>query len=595
MLDLVDHGDGALLGVERSLLGQSWSTRPVELHVVEAIAQRTGLPEIIARVIAARGVALDDVEEFLDPSLRNSLPDPSVLKDMDVAVERLAHAVMAGESITVFGDYDVDGATSSGVFIQYLRAIGADASAYIPDRLKEGYGPNGPALEKLAAAGTRLVVTVDCGIQSYDALEAGAAAGLDVLVVDHHKAEPELPKAVAVVNPNRLDDESDLGHLAAVGVTYLLIVALNRQLRVKGYFQSRRAEPNLLQFLDMVALGTVCDVVPLKGLNRVFVRQGLKVMAQRRNIGLTALMDVAGLDARPDAYHLGFMLGPRINAGGRVGESDSGTRLLTMKDTAQASELAQHLDVLNKERQAIEMAVLDAAIAQVGNPGDVPVIIVYDEGWHPGVVGIVASRLKDRFQRPAVVIGMENGTGKGSGRSINGVDLGAVIIAARQQGLLLNGGGHAMAAGLTVGAEKIDALCEFLITQLAAPVARARAAQGLKLDGVLSLSGVTPELVSQLEQAGPFGVGNPTPRFAVPDCTIVSADIVGKDHVRLILAQGQGARVKAMAFRQGETQFGQNLLNSVGRKFHVAGRLKRDDWGAKPKAELHLDDASPII
>lgn len=595
MLDLADQRDGALLGVEQSLLGQSWSARAVELHVVDAIAQRTGLSEIIARVIAARGVSLDEVENFLDPSIRYSLPDPSILKDMDAAAERLAKAVMGKENITVFGDYDVDGATSSGVFIQYLRAIGADASAYIPDRLSEGYGPNAPALEKLAAAGTQLVVTVDCGIQSYDALEAGAAAGLEVVVIDHHKAEPELPKAVAIVNPNRLDDDSDLGHLAAVGVTYLLIIALNRTLRAKGYFKDGRAEPNLLQFLDMVALGTVCDVVPLKGLNRAFVRQGLKVMAQRCNIGLTALMDAAGLDARPDAYHLGFLLGPRINAGGRVGESDSGTRLLTMKDAAQASELAQHLDFLNKERQAIEAGVLDAAIAQVGDPGDAPVIFACGNGWHPGVVGIVASRLKDRFQRPAIVIGLENGVGKGSGRSIAGVDLGAVIIAARQEGLLVNGGGHAMAAGLTVESAQVEALREFLMAQLSAAVAASRASQGLKLDGVLSLSGVTPELASQLEKAGPFGVGNPTPRFAVPDCTIVSADIVGKDHVRLILAQGQGARVKAMAFRQGETQFGQNLLNSVGRKFHMAGRIKRDDWGAKPKAELHLDDASPII
>ncbi|MGD8326762.1 MAG: single-stranded-DNA-specific exonuclease RecJ [Sphingomonadales bacterium] len=584
----------ALLGVKHSLMGQSWAARDVDMPLVEAIAQRAGLPEIVARVIAGRGVGLDGVEQFLTPSLRESLPDPSILKDMDSAAQRLAAAVKRGEPITVFGDYDVDGATSSGVFIQYLRTIGADAGAYIPDRLSEGYGPNAKALEHLASQGVKVVVTVDCGIQAYDALAAGTRAGLEIIVIDHHKAEPELPEAVAVVNPNRLDDDSGLGHLAAVGVTYLLIIALNRALRQEGYFNGTRTEPNLLQFLDMVALGTVCDVVPLKGLNRVFVRQGLKVMAQRRNIGLTALMDVSGLDAKPDAYHLGFLLGPRINAGGRVGESDSGTRLLTMTDGAQAFDLAQHLDQLNKERQAIEAAVLEAALAQVGDPGGAPFILAHDEGWHPGVVGIVASRLKDRFQRPAFVIGFENGVGKGSGRSISGVDLGAAVIAARQEGLLLNGGGHAMAAGLTVEHEQMKELSAFLTTHLTAQVARAQASRGLTLDGVLSLSGVTPELVEQLEQAGPFGVGNPTPRFAIPDCTIVAADIVGKDHLRLILAQGQGARIKAMAFRQGDTQFGQTLLHSVGQKLHVAGRLKRDDWGARPKAELHLDDADLI-
>lgn len=591
-LGLTDLDERSVLGVENSLQGQRWTARPISPHITAAIAQRYGVPDVVARVLNARGVGLEDVEEFLEPSLRASLPDPSVFKDMDAAAERLAQAIVSREKIVIFGDYDVDGATSSAVLIHFIRQLGGVVSAYIPDRLKEGYGPNALALQRLARDGARLVITVDCGIQAYDALSAGVDAGLDILVVDHHKAEPDLPRALALVNPNRLDDNSDQGHLAAVGVAFLLTIATNRALRQRGFYVKGRGEPDLLALLDVVALGTVCDVVPLKGLNRSFVRQGLKVMAARGNVGLAALMDVAGLDERPDAYHLGFILGPRINAGGRVGEADLGTRLLTTQDRAEAMHIARHLDDLNKERQAIESAVQDAALMQVGDPGGAPLVFAHGVGWHAGVVGIVASRLKERFKRPTIVIGFENGVGKGSGRSIAGVDLGAAIIAARQEGLLVNGGGHAMAAGLTVDPDKTSALHEFLLSWLAAPVAAAQADAGLNLDGVLSLRGATPELVTALDKAGPYGVGNPTPKFAIGDCTIVSADVVGRDHVRLILVQSDGARMKAMAFRQGETQFGQTLLTSIGRKVHVAGKLKRDDWGNSPRAELHLDDAA---
>ncbi|MFZ5610063.1 MAG: single-stranded-DNA-specific exonuclease RecJ [Pseudomonadota bacterium] len=587
-----DDADRPLLGVARSLRGQRWQARAAEPHMAEALAQAAGLPDIVGRVMAARGVSLEAAASFLNPSLRDSLPDPDCLADMALAAQRLAQAVMAGEPVVVFGDYDVDGATSSALLLRYVRGVGGRISAYIPDRLREGYGPNAPALEKLARAGARLVLTVDCGTQAHAALAAGRAAGLDILVIDHHKVEATLPPATAIINPNRLDDRSGLGHLAAVGVAFLLLVAVNRHLRGAGWFGPNRPEPDLLALLDLVALGTVCDVVPLIGLNRAFVHQGLKVLAGRRNIGLRALADVAGLDERPSAYHLGFLLGPRVNAGGRVGKADLGTLLLATEDEAEAQAIARHLDALNCERQALEAVVLEAALAQAGAPEGAPLVMVAAAGWHPGVIGIVASRLKERFQRPALVIGIENGVGKGSGRSMTGVDLGAAVIAARGEGLLVNGGGHAMAAGLTVAEDKIPALREFLIAHLALPVSVARQSAGLQLDGALSLSGATVSLIETLEAVGPFGVGNPAPRFAIPDCTLVAADLVGRDHVRMILAQADGARIKAMAFREGDTAFGQSLLTARGRRLHVAGKLKRDDWGAVPKAELHLDDAA---
>ncbi|RME67999.1 MAG: single-stranded-DNA-specific exonuclease RecJ, partial [Alphaproteobacteria bacterium] len=476
-----------LLGVARSLLGQGWYARTAPAHLAEALAQRLGVPEIVGRVLAARGVGLDEAEAFLEPSLRLAMPDPSVLAGMDEAAARLAAAVRGGEDVVIFGDYDVDGATSAALLIRFLRAAGGRARHYIPDRLREGYGPNAAALQRLAAEGAGLVVTVDCGIQSFEALAAAGAAGLDVIVVDHHRALPELPPAVAVVNPNRLDDASGLGHLAAVGVAFMLAVAANRALRSAGHYGAARREPDLLGLLDLVALGTVCDVVPLTGLNRAFVRQGLKVMAARGNAGLRALADVAGLDEPPAAYHAGFLLGPRVNAGGRVGEADLGTRLLSLDDGAEAARIAAHLDALNQERRDIEASVLDAALAKVGDPGGAPVIVAAGRGWHAGVVGIVAARLKDKFRRPTLVVALEDGVGKGSGRSIAGVDLGAAVIEARRRGLVQAGGGHAMAAGVTVAEDRLDDLRAFLTETLAGPVAAARAEPGLGLDGLLSV------------------------------------------------------------------------------------------------------------
>ncbi|MDG1859213.1 MAG: single-stranded-DNA-specific exonuclease RecJ, partial [Emcibacteraceae bacterium] len=458
-----------ILAVENSITGRSWISRPAEPRFIAAIAQNHDLPEIVARVIVGRGVSVDDAEVFLNPTLKETLPDPSIFKDMDKACARIADAIIAKEKVAVFGDYDVDGATSSAIFKRYFKSIGQEVTAYIPDRMTEGYGPNAKALLELKAAGHDLVITVDCGIVSFEPLTAAMNAGLDVIVVDHHQAEARLPDAVAVVNPNRLDEEPGYGQLAAIGVSFITIVGINRELRKRGWYKDEGIdEPNIIEWLDLVALGTICDVVPLVGVNRALVAQGLKVMAKRQNAGLKALSDVAGVTEAPGTYHAGFLLGPRVNAGGRVGRSESGTILLSTDDDEEAAKISSELNTYNAERQAIEARVLEDAMdqvsAKIGPGGVVPsVIIAANVGWHPGVIGIVAGRLKEHFGRPTIIIAIDdNGDAKGSGRSIYGVDLGAAITAARQSDILIAGGGHAMAAGLSMRQEMIDDFNEFL-------------------------------------------------------------------------------------------------------------------------------------
>ncbi|MEY4671812.1 MAG: single-stranded-DNA-specific exonuclease RecJ [Pseudomonadota bacterium] len=554
--------------------------------------------DLVTQLLLARGVAHDDVERHRNPSLRAFLPDPSAFRDMDQAAERLAQAIVTGEALTVYGDYDVDGATSAALLIRLLRMLGHPARYYIPDRLLEGYGPSGEALVRLGQEGSSLIVTVDCGAMAFEALEMAHTAGIDVIVVDHHKCAPELPKAMALVNPNRLD-EDDLaaahGHLAAVGVAFLLAVATVRVLRQRGFFADR-PEPDLFSLLDLVALGTVADVAALNGLNRALVAQGLKVMAQRQNIGMAALIDASRLNRAPTCSDLGFALGPRINAGGRVGEATLGVRLLTTEDPEEARAIAAQLSQLNEERRAIEAAVQEAAEAQLESQHNRAVVLLAGAGWHPGVIGIVAGRIKEKSGRPAIVIALdadEHGHGKGSGRSIAGVDLGAAIIAAREAGLLVAGGGHAMAAGLTVAPDRLGALAEFLDERLGAAVIAAQAGQSLQLDLAVAPGGLVPPLVETLESAGPYGMGWPGPRVAVGPVRLVKADLVGKDHVRLIVRGDDGASFKAMAFRQAETELGQALLNRAqGRRFWLAGRAKIDDWGSRPAAELHVDDAA---
>lgn len=501
----------------------------------------SGLDEdIVTQLLLARGVPGEDIARHRNPSLRAFLPDPSLFRDMDVAADRLAQAVMAAETVTIYGDYDVDGATSSALLIRLLRMLGHDARHYIPDRLLEGYGPSGEALVRIAAEGSSLIVTVDCGAMAHEALARAHDAGVDVIVVDHHKCAPELPRAVALVNPNRLDecDEGAAhGHLAAVGVAFLLAIATVRTLRTRGWFASR-PEPDLFALLDLVALGTVADVAALHGLNRALVAQGLKVMARRENTGMAALIDASRLTRAPTCSDLGFALGPRVNAGGRVGESTLGVRLLTTEDPDEAQAIAAQLSALNEERRAIEAAVQEAAEAQVASQHNRAVMVLAGRGWHPGVIGIVAGRIKEKTGKPSLVIALdadEAGNGKGSGRSIAGVDLGAAIIAAREEGLLLAGGGHAMAAGLTVAPDRIDALAEWLDARLAASVGMAMANQAMLLDLALSPRGLNPDLIELLESAGPFGVGWPAPRVAVGPVRLVKADLVGTHHVRLIV------------------------------------------------------------
>ncbi|KZX91046.1 single-stranded-DNA-specific exonuclease RecJ [Erythrobacter sp. HI0019] len=581
-----------VFGVSSSLTGRAWRWRGGNM---ELGGSQTLGDDIVRQLLLSRGVAAEDIERHRQPTLRNFLPDPSLFRDMDVAADRIAQAVLAGETITIYGDYDVDGATSSALLIRLLRDLGVEAGYYIPDRLLEGYGPSGEALVRLGQSGSSLIVTVDCGAMAHEALAMAHDAGIDVIVVDHHKCSAELPKTVALVNPNRLDEEDDAaahGHLAAVGVAFLLGIALVRTLRQRGFFAGRK-EPDLLALLDVVALGTVADVAALHGLNRAFVAQGLKVMARRDNIGMSALIDASRLKRSPACSDLGFALGPRINAGGRVGESTLGVRLLTTRDPEEARTIAAQLSALNDERRAIEAEVQEAAEQQIAAQHNRAVHLVAGEGWHPGVIGIVAGRIKEKTGKPAVVIALDGDTGKGSGRSISGVDLGAAIIRARGEGLLVAGGGHAMAAGLTVDADKVDRLADWLDHTLEGHVARASATRDMALDIAVAPGGLTSELVNSLEEAGPYGVGWPGPRVAVGPVRLVKCDIVGTDHVRLIAAGDDGKSFKGIAFRAAESDMGQALLHgSRGRRLWLAGRVKIDDWGNRPQAELHVEDAA---
>ena len=599
------------LGVARSVSGRRWRLRAADDRLALALAQRAGLPEVLGRVLAGRGVEPEMVEDFLAPSLRRLLPDPAVFRDMQKAARAIADAVMEGRRVAVFGDYDVDGATSSALLKRFFNAIGQPLRIYIPDRQKEGYGPNAPAMRKLADEGIGIVITVDCGTLAFDALSEAARVGLGVVVLDHHLAEPELPTALAVVNPNRLDETAGHGQLAAVGVVFLLLVALNRALQEAGYFNDDRPKPDLLNWLDLVALGTVCDVVPLTGVNRALVAQGIKVLRQRHNVGLSALADVAGLSEPPGAYHLGFLLGPRVNAGGRVGLSDLGARLLACDDPREAADLARELDRLNKERQAIEQQVLAEALEDLQMvPDSAPLALVARRGWHPGVIGIVAARIREAAGRPSFVLAAdENGIAKGSGRSVPGVDLGAAVVAAGQAGLLLNGGGHAMAAGLTVAMQRLEELRGFLFERLAGPVQRAGADASLGLDGALAVGGANAQLHEQLERLGPYGSGNAEPRFALPAVRLVQADVVGERHVRCLVtdADGQGPRLRGIAFRaldaagagkkggdQKGGELGESLLHarSTGRPLHLAGHLRADHWRGEKRIQFVVEDAA---
>lgn len=576
-----------------SLSGRQWRLNPIDNRLVESLVRQTGLNDILARVLASRGVTPEMADDFLKPTLKSLMPDPSALAGMDEGVARLVKAITDNEKIAVFGDYDVDGATSSALLKRFFRAIGIDLIVYIPDRMKEGYGPNALAMRDLAGQGVKVVITVDCGITAFEPLQVAKDAGLDVVVADHHKAEVQLPVAAAVINPNRLDDTSKQGHLAAVGVTFLLVVALNRALRTSGWYTARNiAEPDLKQWLDIVALGTVADVVPLIGLNRAYVLQGLSVLGRGANVGFAALRKVAAIDSAPSAYHLGFMYGPRVNAGGRVGQADLGVRLLATEDPDEATALALRLDEHNTARKDIEAAVLADAIEQIETKNiDAPVLFAMGEAWHPGVIGIVASRLKDRYERPTCVVALDGGMAKGSGRSVKGVDLGRAVLAARDAGLLFNGGGHAMAAGFTVEEGKLQTFIDFMKHHVQAQVASGPVVPALGLDGVLSIDAVTTDFARMLESLAPYGSGNDEPRFAVVDVQVAKADIVGSGHVRCFLTGRGGGRLKAIAFRSADSDLGVGLLNARGRTVHLTGKIQVESWQGRTNAQLLIDDA----
>jgi single-stranded-DNA-specific exonuclease len=578
---------GIALDVNESVSGQPWKWRG---------SGDGAMDSLVDELLLGRGVRRDDLGRHRNPTIREFLPDPSAFRDMDKGANRIADAIVAGERIAIFGDYDVDGATSAALLTLVLRRLGSEPMVYIPDRLMEGYGPSGAALVELKNRGAALAVTVDCGAQAFDALEEAKAAGLDVIVVDHHQCATLLPVAFALINPNRLD-EGEIGaahgHLAAVGMAFLLGVALVRELRGRGFF-AHREEPNLLDLLDLVALGTVADVARLHGLNRAFVTQGLRVMAARQNIGLSALAEAARLVKPPSCRDLGFALGPRINAGGRVGKSDLGVRLLTSIDPEEARTIASELDRLNEERRAIEMSVCEQAEKQAAKLNGAAVLTVMAPGWHPGVIGIVAGRLKEKFGRPTIVIAEdEDGSGKGSGRSISGVDLGAAVLAAKNSGLLIAGGGHAMAAGLTLPKGGLQAFRDFIDERLAADVERSLGGRALLVDALVAPGGIVGGLCDSLEQAGPYGAGWPSPKIVAGPARLLRVGVVGDGHVRGLARGDDGKSFKWIAFRSADSRLGQALLSSAGdRRWWLAGSIRRDEWTGGNAAEMHLEDAA---
>lgn len=589
----------AFLGVTRSATGRVWRDRldPRGAARALAIAQRYQVPEMLARIIAGRGIDIDAVDDFLDPTIRKLLPDPLTVTEMEAAAKRIADAAMRGEKVAIFGDYDVDGATSAALLTWHLRHCGLDPLIHIPDRIFEGYGPNVEAVRGLANKGATLLVTVDCGTTSIEPLAEAKRLGMDVVVIDHHQCGDELPAVDALVNPNRLDDLSGLGHLAAVGLVFVTLVAVNRELRARSFWSDVRPEPNLLDALHHVALGTVADVASLTGLNRAFVAKGLIALRRRDHVGHTALMDVSRLSGPPEAWHLGFMLGPRINAGGRIGRADLGVRLLLEGDISEAARIAAELDRLNTERRVIEqMAEAQAeaeALASLGLDDKGSVIVTASEGWHPGVVGLVASRLKEKFSRPAFAIALEpGGIGTGSGRSIPGVDLGKVVREAVNEGILLKGGGHAMAAGVTLKKENLAEFRAFVETALAATVADARHANELFIDGAVSARAVTTDFVNTMNRAGPYGAGNPEPLIALPSHQLVFADEVGQAHLRLRFKSGDGSFVNGIAFRSIGQKLGNALIENRGQMLHVAGSLTVDRWQGSERVQMRVTDVA---
>ncbi|MEE9313753.1 MAG: single-stranded-DNA-specific exonuclease RecJ [Rhizobiaceae bacterium] len=597
----MDQIDRAFLEVDSSITGQRWVERAnrMQLGQAQAMTEQLQIDELVARVIAGRGITLEEAPSFLKPTLRELMPDPSTLRDMDAAASRLADAVERKEPVAIFGDYDVDGATSSALMAKFLHHCGVEAEIYIPDRIFEGYGPNGPAIRELIERGAKLLVTVDCGSTSFETLALAGELGVDTIVLDHHQVADTLPDVLALVNPNRDDDMSGQGHLCAAGVVFITLVALNRELRKRNYFTSTISPPDLMAWLDIVALGTVCDVVPLKGMNRAFVSRGLEIMHKQSNPGLVALAKVARQDGPAAAWHLGFLLGPRINAGGRIGDAALGARLLITDDPIEAEAIAAQLDMLNSERQAMEQVMLKQAIdeadAEIGLGEGPAVLITQSDTWHAGVVGLLASRIKDRFRRPAFAVTFDDrGIGAGSGRSIAGIDLGSAVRAAVEEGLLEKGGGHAMAAGITIKRANLGAFRSFMEERLTANVNQVLAKRDMKIDGALSARAASTYLIDKLDKAGPFGAGHSQPVFAFPNHVIRHADVVGANHVRFTLNSPDGAELRGIGFRIADEPLGKAILAARGEAMHFAGTLSSDFYRGTRRIQLRIIDAAHI-
>lgn len=598
MADMADGGaypDG-YLGVTRSLSGRLWRQRSADAEVTRRHQLNHGLSEPLARALAARGITADQGADFLNPTLKALFPDPSTFADMDRAAEILVDALQAKRRVVVFADYDVDGASSAAQIVRWFRAMGQELSIYVPDRIVEGYGPSPAAFRRLKDEGAELVVTVDCGAAAHDALACAAEIGLPVVVIDHHLMRPgEIPAVAALVNPNRPDCRSGQGHLAAAGVAFVLLAALNREARRRGLFGDR-GEPDIKSWLDLAAMGAICDVTQLTGFNRALAAQGLRVMSGWKNPGLAALMQIAKGHGPASVFHVGFLLGPRINAGGRIGRSDLGARLLSTDDPDEAAALAEELDGLNASRKEVEREVQEAAVRHIereSNQAGAPCLVVAEDGWHPGVIGIVAGRLRERYRKPVIVIGIDRpgNVGKGSGRSQPGVNLGRAVQAAFEEGLLLSGGGHAMAAGLSVRPDTIPELRAFLCERMAAECEIATAEDGLDIDALITTRGADRALWNDFQRLAPFGPGNPEPLFAAADVKVERPMALKGGHIRCTLTDSTGGRLKAVAWRAEETEAGRKLLSGSG-LIHVAGKLKPDDWQGREGVELEIEDVA---
>jgi len=580
-----------------SLTNKLWKFKSFDERETENISQNFGFSYLLAKLFSIRNISISDIDQYINPSLKDHMPDPYNLTDMEKACSRIYDSICNNEKVAIFGDYDVDGSTSTSIIINYFKSLGIELEYHIPNRFTEGYGPSKEIFSKFKKNNVKVIITVDCGTMSYDEMEFAKKENLDVIVLDHHQPEITLPEAYAIVNPNRLDDTSNLNYLAAVGVTYFFLIALNRKLRSMEWFANNNlAEPNMISFLDIIALGTICDAVPLRGINRLLVIKGIEVMKKQLNVGLRSLINKSAIKGKISTYDLGFKLGPRINAAGRLGRSSFGTELLTATDTVDADRIADELDKFNQERRTIESYVLDSADKQVNEEKlNKKLLVVYGQDWHEGVIGIIASRLKDKYHRPCVVITVSNGKAKGSGRSIKGIDLGNLVIAAKQAGIIDSGGGHSMAAGLSIKESKIEELSDFFENQLSVSQSKVSDEKLIYVDSLISSSGINLEVYDEIEKLGPFGSDNFEPNFVVKNSMLASVKQIGENHLKCLIKTPEGAFIEAMAFRSLSTTLGDEIQKNKGNSVSLLGKIKINEWGGRRTPQLHIEDIGEQI